>query len=1011
MTKQLLTFIFVTSLLFQSEVFAQSTFNLQQPPVLPQSPNTATLGKFGDYQVSMFTGVPQIAIPLYTIKTSAFEVPITLAYHASGIRLYDFPGWAGSGWALSAGGEIRRKMVGAPDEVTSCYMDNVPPRAANISQSNSADYDSLKSLSQGSYDLGADIFSYSFPGGDGKFFFDRDSSYKPVLMPYAPVQVITHPRNDFRFDLRDAQGNFYQFGKQHQDFTSSVALNGNPNEQVSAWMLEKMISPTKADSITFSYQMQTDHTPWERSDTWVVSDLVSGGINNPYSASEGTFSSSYSQSYMYYCSQEEITFKNGRIAFELDSSDRQDFAQDNNSKRLMNIKVYAATPDGEQLIKTIKFFHSYFTDGADESKRLRLDSLQILDSSSVVINTYKFEYNTVINLPAVNNTTMCKDFWGYYNGKAYNLSTNNTLIPQTQVIYKPTLAAQTDTITIGSPTMGSREPDSIYMQAAILKRIYFPTGGYTDFEYETNRHLDDSDNVKLAGGLRVKSIKSYDGISAAPLVKTYKYGINESGVGRANYLLGEYYFYDEQEYQYYYSTVDIELMEYGWPSQQGIKRVRIYYSNPSIDIQSFDSPVVYPWVTEYIGQDSNTLGKTVYQFRDSIDGARMGSSSTKTEVITNHFERGQLLNKRVYKKTAAGVFQPLSEERNNYNTASFPMRNKFGGLLLEKNTVYESNNPGFQFGPTTIGNVGGNDYYFNDYYYVTNDNYPISSTSIVYDVDDSTKYVESVTTTDYANYIHQQPTSTTTINSKGDTVTIRMKYPADYISSGTSTGNVLLDTMLQRNMQVYAIEKWQTVTKPSQSPKVTAGMLTKYKQAPYNGIIVPDKQSSLILSSPITNFQVSSIGSGQLVNDSRYDTVINFNRYNNSGDIVEIQKSNDIKESYLWAYNGAYPVAKIVGASYDLVGQHIDTSALYSSVSSSYIQSQLSSLRSTFANSKVLITTLTYTPLLGVTSETDPSGKTVYYEYDGFGRLRRIKDRDGNILKVFDYKYQTSSNQ
>jgi YD repeat-containing protein len=53
-----------------------------------------------------------------------------------------------------------------------------------------------------------------------------------------------------------------------------------------------------------------------------------------------------------------------------------------------------------------------------------------------------------------------------------------------------------------------------------------------------------------------------------------------------------------------------------------------------------------------------------------------------------------------------------------------------------------------------------------------------------------------------------------------------------------------------------------------------------------------------------------------------------------------------------------------------------------------------------------LMTTYTYSPFIGITSETSPNSITTYYEYDGFMRLARIRDSDGNITKTFDYHYQ-----
>ncbi len=52
------------------------------------------------------------------------------------------------------------------------------------------------------------------------------------------------------------------------------------------------------------------------------------------------------------------------------------------------------------------------------------------------------------------------------------------------------------------------------------------------------------------------------------------------------------------------------------------------------------------------------------------------------------------------------------------------------------------------------------------------------------------------------------------------------------------------------------------------------------------------------------------------------------------------------------------------------------------------------------------MTSYTYTPLLGMTSQTDQNGVSTFYEYDTFGRLKQVKDQDGNIVKTYDYHYQ-----
>ncbi|MNL85260.1 hypothetical protein D3C87_2135140 [compost metagenome] len=64
----------------------------------------------------------------------------------------------------------------------------------------------------------------------------------------------------------------------------------------------------------------------------------------------------------------------------------------------------------------------------------------------------------------------------------------------------------------------------------------------------------------------------------------------------------------------------------------------------------------------------------------------------------------------------------------------------------------------------------------------------------------------------------------------------------------------------------------------------------------------------------------------------------------------------------------------------------------------------LSSIRSSLTGARVW--TYTYSPLVGMNSETDVKGMTTYYEYDAFQRLKCIKDQAGNIIKSFDYHYK-----
>jgi len=51
--------------------------------------------------------------------------------------------------------------------------------------------------------------------------------------------------------------------------------------------------------------------------------------------------------------------------------------------------------------------------------------------------------------------------------------------------------------------------------------------------------------------------------------------------------------------------------------------------------------------------------------------------------------------------------------------------------------------------------------------------------------------------------------------------------------------------------------------------------------------------------------------------------------------------------------------------------------------------------------------TNTVAPLIGIISESDIDKRITYYEYDGLGRLKVIKNQDGKIIRQYEYQYRT----
>lgn len=80
------------------------------------SPSATEFVRYERIPVSYFNGLPSIEIPLYTAETKDLYLPISLSYHASGIKVNQYPTAVGLGWNLNAGGGIVRIVNGIPDE-------------------------------------------------------------------------------------------------------------------------------------------------------------------------------------------------------------------------------------------------------------------------------------------------------------------------------------------------------------------------------------------------------------------------------------------------------------------------------------------------------------------------------------------------------------------------------------------------------------------------------------------------------------------------------------------------------------------------------------------------------------------------------------------------------------------------------------------------------------------------------------------------------------------------------
>lgn len=87
----------------------------------PASVQAAELFKKNPEEMDYATGRATIRIPLYTIRTASFTLPISLTYTTGGIKTEQKNGPVALGWTLEAEPMVSREIRGLPDEQSFLY--------------------------------------------------------------------------------------------------------------------------------------------------------------------------------------------------------------------------------------------------------------------------------------------------------------------------------------------------------------------------------------------------------------------------------------------------------------------------------------------------------------------------------------------------------------------------------------------------------------------------------------------------------------------------------------------------------------------------------------------------------------------------------------------------------------------------------------------------------------------------------------------------------------------------
>ena len=482
-TSLFLTLLFALSC--PSVLFSQPINNIINDVVMPP-PEAASLGKYGDIPVSYFTGVPDISIPIHQLSSGSLKHSVSLSYHSSGIKVGEVASKVGLGWSLIAGGLISRTVQGIKDETRpgGYYFDGTDIPAFEDDPCEWGGY--ALEVGHGVIDGEPDIFSFNIEGYSGKFYFN--SNQEPILVPQQDINIEPVFGNNSAaidylsgFIVTPPNGVKYYFGDGEIEISK---YGGNSNPLVSSWYLKRISTPDDLYAIDFSYI----------DETYSYKNLPS--CSTVSICPNGT--PCYANLSEVFVDGKKLTtiLTNTETVVFVHTDERQDLdpnpfnLQDHRAMKLDEIEIITGS-----FCKKFVLNQGYTTDDAtfphaatfgNANKRLILfDVTEKSCDESITTPGYHFTYNSLdqnaqMFLP--NRVSKAIDHWGFYNGADDNnyQHVNNLNIPFSEASGGNGIGQY--------PGQSDRETNEFFMEMGVLEKIEYPTGGYTEFDFEANSY-------------------------------------------------------------------------------------------------------------------------------------------------------------------------------------------------------------------------------------------------------------------------------------------------------------------------------------------------------------------------------------------------------------------------------------------------------------------------------------------------------------------------------------------
>jgi hypothetical protein len=955
------------------------------PQVIPLSPQSAVYQKYLNHKINECTGIPDIRVPLYELEVRGLKIPIVLSYHASGIKAHQYDGDVGAGWSLNVGGfKVMRSVYGGEDERVDRY-------SYTTWESNYANLDGYTSTAQQRMDkdtylsrfvLGAqdgehDHFSYILPSSSGHFILQNSTRAGQVraLIAENNRDRISFSGGDGTYSFRnitvtDGEGFIYEMSVDNKEYASD-------NNTVIGWPLSKILTPYNEEvkfeyskyatmynegwATHFSYTEAPFYTNWIPYDNVSPDDgeLTGDRFSFPYSFTDYQTSSLLVQKID--APNCKIVFLRKGMPYPSGSNTEQRYQW---NQLVSDIEIYNMS---DELIKKVHFDYELVTKGGINRHNL-LKALVISGQQPSSEEKYAFSY-----YPPLSNSITNE--WGYGGAGTWIHELFRTY---PQLLYKKRISGideytQFEKVVdsyyikgFGNRSAGTNPTSSEYS----LQKIVFPTGGFTEYEYESH---EDDEGVKV-GGLRIKRITSKIAEDSTPIITEYQYG-----EAKVEVHLSATDFAEEQYGLSFFEQV--AGPGFGNIAYRGTRT--LIFSTTPIQEELWGSSVRYGKVSilQYDQGQNKYNGKTVMRFghipfneRKSIAQRAyitpfVGDCSINLTMPNNTFGRGFWVGSYL-------GYEPVLTNRIYYD--------QYGTIKKEENYVYsgvdKEVSKELKVKNKIKVTISGNFNPINVYRFVSTCydyiEYDLHMGFYRLDAKNVIDYTDSGIVTFNESYSYNQNNQ---LKEKTTyPIVEQYNYPEDFTDA-------IYSSMVTANILSPIIEKIKYNL--SFSRNEIGRMKTNYSS--FGNMYLPSSKQSKIYGD--------------------YRTDIFYDLYDMQGNIRQYTTLDGTSTVLLWAYKGQYPIAEIKNTTYSHVLGIVNESAL-NAISSRIAPTDsdwvlINNLRSDPAMSNASVTTYTYKPLIGILTITDPTGLTVYYEYDSLGRLLRVKNDSGKVIEEYEYYY------